>query len=323
MKKIALIHTGGTISMVEDKQTGEVTTADKHPLANLTYHYQSIANVDEYIPFSLPSPQITPNHMRQLAEKINGLADTYDGFVITHGTDTLEETAYFLDLTTNVSQPVIITGAMRSTNEIGSDALYNLISSLRTAASPDARDKGVLVVMNDEIHTARNVTKTSTSNVATFQSPQNGPIGMITKESIIFHHTILERHTHPVQAITKNVFLLKAYAGMNMEILNALKETEPDGLVIEGLGEGNLPKNTIPSLTQFIADGIPVILVSRCYQGIVQPTYGYEGGGRELKELGVIFANGLTGPKARIKLLVALEQTNKPDMLKEMFEKVY
>ncbi|MFD2762251.1 asparaginase [Lentibacillus juripiscarius] len=323
MKTIALIHTGGTISMVENKQTGEVTTTNKHPMTNLTDQYKSIANVDEYIPFSLPSPQITPNHMLQLADKINALSDKYDGFVITHGTDTLEETAYFLDLTTNIRKPVIITGAMRSTNEIGSDALYNLISSLRTATSPEAWDKGVLVVMNDEIHTARNVTKTSTSNVATFQSPQNGPIGMITKESIIFHHTILERHTHPVHHISKNVLLLKAYSGMDMGILDALKQAEPDGLVIEGLGEGNLPKDTLTPLEQFIADGVPVILVSRCYQGIVQPTYGYVGGGRQLKELGVIFANGLTGPKARIKLLIALEKTNNPDMLKNIFENVY
>ncbi|TRM13283.1 asparaginase [Lentibacillus cibarius] len=323
MKHIALIHTGGTISMVENKQTGEVTTTDTHPLTDLSYYFTSLANVDEFIPFSLPSPHITPGHMLHLANKVKELSNDYDGFVITHGTDTLEETAYFLDLVLNLQKPVVITGAMRSTNEIGSDALYNLISSLRTATSDSAWDKGILVVMNDEIHTARSVTKTSTSNVATFQSPQNGPIGIITKETIIFHHTILERHTYPVNQITKNVFLLKAYAGMNNQILDAVKQAAPDGLVIEGLGEGNLPKDTITSLKQFINHDIPVILVSRCYQGVVQPTYGYEGGGRELKKLGIIFANSLTGPKARLKLLIALEQTVEMKRLRKMFERVF
>ncbi|SFA73408.1 L-asparaginase [Lentibacillus halodurans] len=307
--------------MLENKNTGEVTTTNQHPLTDLSHQLDFPAHVDEIIPFSVPSPQITPQHMLQLANKIGELAADYDGFVITHGTDTLEETAYFLDLVLETNKPVIITGAMRSTNEIGSDALYNLISSLRTAISDEARNKGVLVVMNDEIHTARNVTKTSTSNVATFQSPQYGPIGIVTKESIIFHHTILSRMTYPTNNINKNVFLLKAYAGMNGEMLHALYQAKPDGLVIEGLGQGNLPKNTLTSLNQFIHDLIPVILVSRCYQGIVQPTYGYDGGGKHLKEMGVIFANGLTGPKARLKLLITLETTTDADKLKGMFEK--
>src|SRR5699024_6995131 len=176
---------------------------DKHPLSGFSEQYKGIADVEELVIFDLPSPQITPVHMLKLAQTINEKRSEYDGFVVTHGTDTLEETAYFLDLVLKIEQPVIITGAMRSSNEIGSDALYNLISSLRVASDDHARNKGVLVVMNDEIHTAANVTKTSTSNVATFQSPQYGPIGVITKESIIFHHTILSRYSHPVSQITK------------------------------------------------------------------------------------------------------------------------
>ncbi|GAA0444137.1 asparaginase [Lentibacillus halophilus] len=309
--------------MRTDKASGDVTTANKHPMTDLTYYFQSIANVVEYIPFSLPSPQITPAHMLQLAQKIHELSDTYDGFVITHGTDTLEETAYFLDLSTSVQQPIIITGAMRSANEIGSDALYNLISSIRTAAHPQAWDQGVLVVMNDEIHTARHVSKTSTSNVATFQSPQSGPIGMITKQSILFYHAILKRHTYRINHLTKKVFLCKGYAGMDEELLETVKQAKPDGIVIEGLGEGNLPNNTVASLTSFVNDNIPVLMVSRCHTGMVQPTYGYEGGGKQLKEMGIIFAGGLTGPKARIELLMALEETGNPKKLKQIFEQAH
>lgn len=320
MKDILIIHTGGTISMLESKETGAITVSDKHPLTDLSALLQAYANVEEMIEFNLPSPQITPKHMLKLAKKIEQVIAFYDGIVVTHGTDTLEETAYFLDLVLATNKPIILTGAMRPSNEIGSDAIYNLISALRVAADDKVANNGVLVVMNDEIHTAKNVTKTSTSNVATFQSPQYGPIGIITKESIFFHHTIHARPTYSVDNIGKNVFLLKAFAGMDEQILKAVHQVEPDGLVIEGLGQGNLPKQTIKYLREMIKAQIPIVLVSRCYQGTVQPTYGYEGGGKQLKEMGVIFTNGLTGPKARIKLLIALEKSNDSLFLKRTFE---
>ncbi|WP_249871886.1 asparaginase [Oceanobacillus saliphilus] len=320
MKRVLIIHTGGTISMLENKETGEVNSTEMHPLTAVSDQLKLYAEIDEHILFDLPSPQITPKHMLELAKKINEVIETYDGIIVTHGTDTLEETAYFLDLVLHTNKPVILTGAMRSSNEIGSDALYNLISSLRVTIQDEAKSNGVLVVMNDEIHTAENVTKTSTSNVATFQSPQFGPIGMVTKDSIIFHRTVLSHPTHPIKDISKKVFLLKAYAGMDDHLLHAIKAANPDGLVIEGLGQGNLPKTTVEPLQKMIAENIPVILVSRCYQGVVQPTYGYDGGGKQLKEMGVIFARGVSGPKARIKLLIALEKTQNLKVLKDLFE---
>lgn len=320
MRNILIIHTGGTISMMENKETGEVKPTEVHPLSNLSGQLGRYANVDEIIAFDLPSPQITPVQMLQLAKKIENMTPSYDGFVVTHGTDTLEETAYFLDLVLGTNKPIILTGAMRSSNEIGADGLYNLINSVRVAADPEATSKGVLVVMNDEIHSAQNTTKTSTSNVATFQSPQYGPLGIITKESVIFHHTILARSTQSIDQVSSNVFLLKAYAGMDAQIIQAIQSANPDGLVIEALGQGNLPKAMLPPLQELIAHHVPIILVSRCYQGIVQPTYGYDGGGKQLKEMGVIFAHGLTGPKARIKLLVALENTNDFNELTKVFE---
>lgn len=293
-----------------------------HPLSNASEQLDAYAKVNETIAFDLPSPQITPVEMLQLAKKIEKMIASYDGFVITHGTDTLEETAYFLDLVLGTNKPVILTGAMRSSNEIGSDGLYNLINSVRVAVEPEATNKGVLVVMNDEIHSAQNTTKTSTSNVATFQSPQYGPLGIITKESVIFHHTILARYTQSIDHVSSNVFLLKAYAGMDAQMLQAVQSANPEGLVIEALGQGNLPKATLPPLKEMIDRHIPIILVSRCFQGIVQPIYGYEGGGKQLKEMGVIFAHGLTGPKARIKLLVALEKTSDFTKLVKIFEKL-
>ncbi|WP_042145717.1 asparaginase [Paucisalibacillus sp. EB02] len=323
MKKLIIIHTGGTISMLENKDTGEVNTTEDHPLSNIPYNFRTNVIIDEHIAFSLPSPHITPNHMLELAKSIDKFLIEYDGIVVTHGTDTLEETAYFLDLVLDTEKPVILTGAMRSSNEIGSDALYNLISSIRVVLSPDAYSKGVLVVMNDEIHSAINVTKTSTSNIATFQSPQYGPIGIITKESIIFHHQLVARTTYPVENISKQVFLLKAYAGMDNKLFEIIHDGHPDGLVIEGLGQGNLPKETIPSIRKLINENIPIVLVSRSFRGTVGPTYAYEGGGRQLKDMGVIFTNGLTGPKARLKLLIALENTTDHMVLRDIFEKEF
>ena len=320
MKDILIIHTGGTISMLEDKNTGAVKTSDKHPLTDLSALLQTYANVEEMIEFNLPSPQITPKYMLQLAKKIEQVISLYDGIVVTHGTDTLEETAYFLDLVLATDKPIILTGAMRSSNEIGSDAFYNLISSIRVAADEKATNNGVLVVMNDEIHTAENVTKTSTSNLAAFKSPQYGPIGIVTRESIIFHHSIYRKHTYSGVHLSKNVLLLKAFAGMDEQLLKAVYHMHLDGLVIEGLGQGNLPKQTVKYLQKIIDAQIPIVLVSRCYQGIVQPVYGYDGGGKQLKEMGVIFTNGLTGPKARIKLLIALEQSTEKLFLKRIFE---
>ncbi|RLL48186.1 asparaginase [Oceanobacillus piezotolerans] len=319
MKKILIIHTGGTISMLENKETGEVNSTSQHPLANIAKHLDFPIDVNEHILFDLPSPHITPTHMHELAKKINWALSNYDGVVVTHGTDTLEETAYFLDLVIDTKKPIIITGAMRSSNEIGSDALYNLITSIRVASEDQSWEKGVLVVMNDEIHPAETVTKTSTSNVATFQSPQFGPIGMITKDSIVFHRNNLIRKKLPITELRSNVFLIKAYAGMDNLFMNAIYNAKPDGIVVEGLGQGNLPKQTIPVLEQINNAKIPVVLVSRSFKGYVQPTYGYAGGGKQLKEMGIIFGNGLSGPKARIKLMIALEHTKDLKRLAEIF----
>ena len=231
-----------------------------------------------------------------------------DGFVITHGTDTLEETAYFLDLTISTNIPIVLTGAMRSSNEIGADGVYNLLSAVRVAICQDAIGKGVLVVLNDEVHTAQNVTKTSTSNVSTFQSPQYGPIGIITKTGVHFHHSPIQHETFQVQEISKKVSMLKVYAGMDADLVYSIGEHQYDGLILEGLGQGNVPPAIVPAIRDLLSKHIYVVIVSRCYNGISQPVYGYEGGGKMLEEMGVIFAHGLNGQKARIKLLLALSQ---------------
>jgi L-asparaginase len=321
-KKILIIHTGGTISMSEDANTGAVNPGENNPLVTKTNELTNLADIIVEEPFNFPSPHITVNEMLVLKNLIEGHFRNHqiEGVVITHGTDTLEETAYFLDITISINIPIVVTGAMRSSNEIGSDGLYNLIESIRVASSEEAIGKGVLVVLNDEIHTAKNVTKTHTSNVSTFQSPQYGPIGIITKRGIVFHHTPTKRECYNIHTVTKKVALLKAYAGMDSTLLYAINDLGYDGVIVEALGQGNLPPATVEGIKQLVNRKIPVVLVSRCFNGIAQDIYGYEGGGKRLKELGVIFSNGLNGQKARLKLLVALSHTKDMNHLEGIFQ---
>ena len=320
MKSLLVIHTGGTISMSED-ESNRVSTNDENPIAQHQNVIEKYAVIDEVMPFNVPSPHINLSHVKTLKMLIEQRASQYDGFVITHGTDILEETAYLLDLTVETSKPVILTGAMRSSNEIGSDGLYNFISAIRVAIHDDSHDKGVMVVFNDEIHTARNVTKTHTSNTNTFQSPNHGPLGVITKSGILFHHSPYRQHVLPNIDEKLNVALIKAHMGMQSDMLSFYAQKHVDGIVIEALGQGNIPPTAMDGLNACLQKNIPVVLVSRSFNGIVSAVYAYEGGGHQLQEKGVIFSNGLNGQKARLKLLVALSQQLEKDALRLYFNK--
>ena len=303
--KLLIIHTGGTIAMAEDA-TG-VKPIDFNPLAGLDLAVEKDVELVTEPIFNLPSPHITPVEMLQLAQRIErAVTENFAGVVITHGTDTLEETAYFLDSTVGDLLPIVVTGAMRSSNELGSDGVYNLLSAIRVAKSPDAKNKGVLVVMNDEIHLAQFVTKTHTTNVATFRSPTFGPIGVLTKNEVRFLQAPVQFQRLPITTVTGQVPIFKAYAGMTSSFFDLFDSHRLNGLVIEALGAGNLPPQTLPALEKIIAHDVPVVLVSRCFNGIAEPVYSYRGGGVELAQLGVIFCPGVNAQKARLKLLIAL-----------------
>lgn len=322
MKRILVVNTGGTIAMAEDPDTHSVSPKETTPFNNLLPHLAQYAEVKMIDLMNIPSPHMTVPMMADIFQRIKRFRDEegYDGFVITHGTDTLEETAYFLHLVWPYPEPIVITGAMRSSNELGADGPINLAHSVRVAASEKSRDKGVLVVFNDEIHSALYVTKTHTSNPATFQSPGIGPVGLITKRDLLYLYGLPQRSTVSVDKISGTVPLVKAVAGMEPEFLRCMRALPVNGLVIEAFGAGNLPPGISWEIKKWIEDGIPVVMVSRCFQGIVQDIYDYEGGGKQLKDFGVILCNGLNGQKARIKLLVALEQGCPRERLVQFFE---
>ncbi|EFW34526.1 asparaginase [Staphylococcus aureus] len=321
MKHLLVIHTGGTISMSQD-QSNKVVTNDINPISMHQDVINQYAQIDELNPFNVPSPHMTIQHVKQLKDIILEEVTNkyYDGFVITHGTDTLEETAFLLDLILGIEQPVVITGAMRSSNEIGSDGLYNYISAIRVASDEKARHKGVMVVFNDEIHTARNVTKTHTSNTNTFQSPNHGPLGVLTKDRVQFHHMPYRQQALENVNDKLNVPLVKAYMGMPGDIFSFYSREGIDGMVIEALGQGNIPPSALEGIQQLVSLNIPIVLVSRSFNGIVSPTYAYDGGGYQLAQQGFIFSNGLNGPKARLKLLVALSNNLDKAEIKSYFE---
>ncbi|TWS94356.1 MULTISPECIES: asparaginase [unclassified Streptococcus] len=318
MKKILVLHTGGTISMQAD-DTGKVRPETTNPMNHVGLTLDNL-DLEVLDLFNLPSPHVRPSHMLKLYQLIKEKAKQIDGVVITHGTDTLEETAYFLDTMTLPQIPIVITGAMRSSNELGSDGIYNYLSALRVASHDKAYDKGVLVVMNDEIHAAKYVTKTHTTNVSTFQTPTHGPLGIIMKHDVLFFQTAEPRVRFDLEKIEGTVPIIKAYAGMGDGIISLLTPDKIDGVVIEALGAGNMPPDTIPALSQLLAQQIPVVLVSRCFNGIAEPVYAYKGGGVLLAEQGVMFVKELNAQKARLKLLIALNAGLRGQALKDYIE---
>jgi len=317
-KKILVLHTGGTISMQAD-DSGAVVTSQENPMNHVSNPLEGV-EVHALDFFNLPSPHIKPKHMLALYQKIKEESDHYDGFVVTHGTDTLEETAYFLDTMEVPHKPIVLTGAMRSSNELGSDGVYNYLSALRVASDDKAADKGVLVVMNDEIHAAKYVTKTHTTNVSTFQTPTHGPLGLIMKQEILYFKTAEPRVRFDLDKIQGLVPIIPVYAGMTEELLDLLPVDQLDGLIIQAFGAGNVPKETAQKLNALIQEGLPIALVSRCFNGIAEPVYAYEGGGVCLQNAGVFFVKELNAQKARLKLLIAINAGLRGDELRAYME---
>lgn len=308
MKKLLLLHTGGTISMQEDEQTGHVSPTKQNPLLALAKDFEHLAQITQESFSQLPSPYITQQDMFSLTKRIErAITEGYDGVIVTHGTDTLEETAYFLDLTVGKRISLVITGAMRSTNELGSDSLINLQNAILVALNDDTQEKGAVVVMNDEIHCAKYVTKTHTTNLATFQTPTFGPLGIISKNRVIYFQQLTTHERYTIDSLTKqNIHVIKAYAGLTSELFYAINTPHTHGVIIEALGAGNLPPQTLDGIDALLKNNIPIVLVSRAFNGVTQDVYDYVGGGKQLHDRGVVFTTGLNGQKARLKLMVLL-----------------
>jgi L-asparaginase len=281
-----------------------------------------VAHVSTVSLFSKPSPHLTFADLLVLRDRTAGLLRDYDGAVITHGTDTLEETAYFLDLTLDGAKPVVVTGAMRHSSLPSADGPGNLFASVLTAACDGAAGQGVLVCLNDEVHAARAVTKAHSTNVHAFRSPGSGPVGSIYAGSVHWHRTVTRCAPVPIRSASARVGLIKAAIGVDSLFFRAGVEAGFQGFVLEALGGGHVPDVMLPGIELAIERGLPVVMVSRCAMGggLLRSTYGTVGSEMHLREMGVIWADSLNGQKARVKLVVALGSSSDLPAIRRYFE---
>lgn len=323
MYKIAVITTGGTISMRYDAALGgAVPAVSGEELLEMVPGLRDIAKL-ELIEFAnIPSCHLTPDTMFKLCHIIQETLDRPDinGVVVTHGTDALEETAYMSDLWVVSDKPVVFTAAMRNNSEIGCDGPRNILGAVRVAACDEARGCGTLVVFNGRVLAARDTIKMHTSNMDAFRSPMLGSLGLVDDDVVVIFRKSLVRETLHAKRIETAVELMRVYGGMDSEFVFWSLERGHKGLVIEAMGQGNVPPALVPGLRAWIDAGKPVVLVSRCPEGRALDTYAYEGGGKQLHNMGVIFGEDLTGQKARVKLMLALGITSNVEKIRAMFE---
>lgn len=312
-KRLAVVHTGGTIASRPSPDGRGLTPQQAPSVPGL-----GGVEVRDVQPFNLPSPHITPAHMLELAGLIAALAPDHDGVVVTHGTDTLEETAFALHLLLSTPTPVVLTGSMRHAAEVSWDGPANLLDAAGVALHPQSAGRGPLVVFGGDIFDARTVTKVHTTAVDAFGG-YPGPIGRIDRTEaaahVRFFATPEQRQTYAPGSLEARVDILYAYAGWRGEGY-AGAQAGADGIVIAALGTGNLPAELLPLIAETRQ---PVVIATRTHAGPVLPVYGYAGGGATLVEAGAIPASFLNAHKARILLLTLLGSGLGKGEIREIF----
>lgn len=322
MKKILIVFTGGTFSMMIDKKTGgAVPRYSGEELVEMMPKAKEMADISCYDFGKYPGPHVTPEIMLELSRQIKlKLAEKkYDGVIVTHGTDTLEETAYLLDLAIKTDIPIVVTGSMKNSSETGWDGPGNLIDSISVCLNSNSWNIGVLVCLNGEVNAASEVTKIFSDEVDTFKSLDFGSLGFVQNGKVIYNR--LPRHLEHIETdkIITNVDLITVYSGMGEKFFKFSADSSIKGLVIEALGIGNVPPAAFEGIKYVTEKKIPVVLVSRCPAGETDDIYSYPGAGKHLHDLGVIFTDYLNGQKARIKLMLALGTTSVITELNKMF----
>ena len=323
MKNVLIVFTGGTFSMkIDEKTKAAVPFFQGEELVDMIPEARGLANLSIYEFGNYPGPHITPQRMLELSEKINSFIEqnTFDGIIVTHGTDTLEETAYFLDLTLETKIPIVVIGAMKTSSEPDWDAPRNLVDAIHIINNPNSKGFGVLVCLNGEINAASEVTKTHTEDVETFHSLDFGSLGFVEKGKVWVNRLPRKLEALKTSTINPNVDLIKVYAGMNEKFFRFSADSGVEGIVVEAMGVGNVPPEAFEGIKYAVEKGIPIVLVSRCPAGETLDIYGYPGAGKWLKQMGVIFADYLNGQKARIKLMICLGITKDKEELRKMFE---
>ncbi len=324
---IVILATGGTIAGSGESAVEGGYTSAQVPVETLLAavpQLKDMGNVSGEQISQIGSQEMTPEVWLKLAKRINELlaSEDVDAVVITHGTDTLEETAYFLNLVVRSDKPVVLVGAMRPSTAISADGPANIYNAVTLAAHPQARGKGVLVAMNDTISAARDVTKSHTSNVATFQSPGTGPLGTVSNGKVFFYGEPTRAHTarsefnvDELEALPE-VVVLYGYAGDNSALVDAAVAAGAQGICFAGVGNGNLNPNVQEALAKASKEGVVVVRSSRAGSGRVSLDAEVNDA-----EYGFVVSDDLNPQKARVLLMLALTQSKDPKVIQGMFFK--
>lgn len=323
LPKIYLIGCGGTIAgratseaQLVGYKAGEIGVEE---LVQAVPEIRHIAQVTGEQFCNIDSSSMTQQQLIDLSLRVQQVTDQddVDGVVITHGTDSMDETAYFLNLTVHTHKPVVIVGSMRPATAISADGPLNLLEAVRLAATPEAGEYGVLQCMNGTICSARHVLKGDTSHVQAFSEGQLGCLGFMHAGRPVFYEKPLRKHTYgsewslTAEVSLPEVWILYCHIGMNTELITAARKAGVKGLVLVGMGHGSLPKYIMPELQKAIADGIVAVRATRATGGIVSPVAMWED---------TIAADNLSPQKARLLLQLALTKTHDVMQIQKYFD---
>src|SRR5918999_4053582 len=304
---IPILFTGGTISMRQDPAIGgAIPTLSGRDILAATRGLEEVADFEIEEWGAYPGPHMTVERMWALRNRIaeHLQRSEVDGVVVTHGTDTLEESAYLNTRTTAAEKPIVFTGAMRTASELGWDGPSNLIDAVRVAASEESHGYGVMVTLSGRVYAGLDVTKAHTYLLDAFESPGLGPVGVIDDGNVIFRRSLPPMPpilTPPSPALP--IDIIPVFAGADARLLEASRR-EALGVVVAAMGRGNVPPEMVPGIERWIAGGRPVVIASRAGRGRVGQTYAYPGGGRKLHEAGALFARSRRPQQARIDPLL-------------------
>lgn len=319
------ISTGGTIAMkIDPIGNAPVPALSGEDLLASVPGLECVSNLRVQNLFNLPSDYLGPEQWVELHGAVEAALKQDDvvGTIVSHGTDTLEETAWFLDLTIKSKKPVVLTGAQRNASQPDNDGPRNLLNAARVCVAPDAGDKGVMVVLNNQINAAREVTKSHTSDVEAFRSGDFGFLGTVDDDKAIFARAPLRRQHIPLLNTTlPSVAMVAMYGGADGSMIRCAASTGANGIVVQALGWGNVNLAVFDAIRQAIDGGVMVAISTRVPNGRVRPIYGFTGGGQTLKDIGAVFADDLSPQKARILLMLALQSERSVASLQALFDR--
>ena len=319
---IVILFTGGTIAMRSDPRQGAQPSLTPAEILQATKGIRAITGIETEEWGQFPGPHMTVERMWALRNRIaeHLTRPEVEGVVITHGTDTLEESAYLVARSTTTEKPIVFTGAMRTVNDLGWDGPANLFEAVQVAASPETKGFGVMVVIGGQIFAALDTTKTNTHLLDAFESPGLGPLGVLDEGELILRREMPPSPpTLNPNGLATPVDIIFVAAGSDTRLLDASRESAR-GVVLAAMGRGNVPPAMVPGIQRWVADGKPVVITSRTQGGRVGHTYGYPGGGRRLEEMGAIFGGSRRAQQARIDLMLALGCGMNDAQLRAMFD---